>query len=1014
MRRIALLLFIGSGASGLVYEVLWMRQLGLALGNGPLAIATVLAAFMGGLGIGGAIGGVWADRSRRPLVAYGVLEILIPIYAVLFPLLLSWLEPLFAQLYLATLDAPTWRAASLLLVGGGMMLPPTILMGATFPLLLRALAAGGDPERDGRASGWLYAANTAGAVVGVLAAGFWLLPAFGTSLALWLTAGFNACLGVLSLIVGRGMPPAEPEPLPEGQAQAEEPTDLMVPPRGWLLLAFWASGFVAMVHQVCWTRAIAMSIGSTTFAFSLIVALFITGLSLGGVIGGLLAGRVKRPGSVVGGVLVVAGAGGVLTTFLLGQFALIVCGWVPDEGSHIGLLVVQAGVLSAMLLVPTVAGGAVLPLVISGLRPAAGELGRGLGWAYAVNTTGAIAGSIGATFLLVPWLGLERTSQVVAVGLGLVGAALLVADRGAPSWRIPLAAGLSGMLVLNALALPRWDPDVVASAVYLYGPSLKRKAERQGIPLREAIRRQGHTRYYKDGVAATVLVKQHGRELALLINGKVEGSSAGDLRTQQLLAHLPMLAARSRERVLVIGLGSGITLYSTRTYGKETRRLDCVEISPSVIEAARGPLKEMNSGAMEPAPELRMVTADGRSHMLFADTDFDVISSEPSNPWIAGIANLFTAECYARARAKLAPGGCYGQWLQAYRMSESDVQLIIRTFTEAFPHVLLFKTQLADNPRSGDFLLLGANEPIRFSHQALQARFADGSLVGADLLRSGIAGPLDLFNGLLADRETLRAYAGPGPVNTDDNALLEHSAPRSLYRRGATSTLLSAMRGRLVPLADVIEGAPAEPLARREAARVHLIDALLARRERDRAAALKAATDGLKRCPEHPELRVVFFDVMAEMAVELQQAGQTAPALESYLTAEGPLADAPHLAPRRRAVALVNKARLLAGLGSTADAEQAVAQAIALDPGSALAQLERGEQALRKGQADVATRALAQARALPDIERVPGLAALLAARLALKSGDRELARDELLRAKAAGVRIPRELAPLLR
>lgn len=957
-------LFAATGACALAYEVIWLRLLSLVLGGGPLSMVALLSAFMGGLALGGAVGGRVATRASRPLAWYAACELAIAAYALALPSLIEGLAPAFREVYAHTLAHPAWSGPALFALAVALLLPPTALMGATYPLLVRELER--RRARLAYAGGLLYAANAAGAVVGVAATGLVVLPALGTSVTTWACCGTNALVAFAAWWIARRGASDEHAPTgtPVAPAALASPSTASSTGAFAIGLALFVAGAASMLFQVAWTRVIAMAIGSTSYAFSLIVAVWIAGIAVGAFVGGLVADRAERAGRAgraLGAALAIMAVCALVATSALGRYGLVVAEGVPREGDHLAVLALQAWLLVLIIVPVTGASGALVPLALAALGAHASGARRA-GRVYAANTAGAIAGTVLAAFLLLPLLGLERACRFGSVAVGALALSVLATAAGGSVRRrvgTVFAAVVSVALAFGVA--PRWNPVVVAHAVYLYGPQLREAARARGLPLADLIEGRGATLYYRDGAAATVLVRQaETGELALLINGKTDASTKGDLRTQQLLAHLPIAFAPSRTSALVIGLGSGITLASARAHVGLTD-MDAVEISREVIEAARGPFAHHNRDALRPGAGFSMIEGDGRAHLGLTRKTYDVISSEPSNPWIAGIANLYTRECFELARARLGPGGVIGQWMQTYRLAPDDVRMILRTFLAVFPHALLFKTQLADSPRSGDFLLVGSTLPLRADARVLAGMFAGGTATAIDLARCGIHGPEALLVGLLADEHGLARYAGVGELNTDDNAALELSAPRSLYREGATAELIEALLPGRPALADVVDGElDAAALDAHDRARAELFGLVLAVRAGRADAALRAhASAASSHYPGVDELRAFAFDLERRAGEDALRSGQGAVALGHFRVAGELIAPRAVLRRTEQGWNAVHMGRLQLELRRREEAATALAASEVLDPVDAALALARARLAIALGDVEHARRAAA-------------------------------------------------------
>ncbi|MCZ7647297.1 MAG: fused MFS/spermidine synthase [Planctomycetota bacterium] len=789
---IVALLFFLSGACGLVYEVLWSRQLALVLGHTVHSLAAVLSAFMAGLALGSFLAGRYLARGARLLAVYGILEILIGLWCALLPYLFAAAVPLYRALYGETggpaLSAARFAACFLLL------LIPTTCMGATLPVLSQFLhRSAGDLART---AGGLYAVNTFGAVLGAASAGFFLLPWLGLSRANLCAVGLNIALGVLALVAGRkadarpagepapepppAPPPSAPEPEPPREAGAE-PDEATVRLAAW---CFGIAGFAGMATQIGWTRALTLSLGSSTYAFSLIVSIYVFGLALGGAWGARRAAKLADPVGQLARVLLLVGLQAMTLVPVLG-FAPVVFFWLMAVGSQWGfeaLLLAQALGVLLLLLLPTFLMGATLPLTLQIARArsrGAGAAGRAVGGLYALNTLGAILGSLAGGLVLVPLLQLEGTLKLAALLYALPGAVLFLKAREYPVRRQQFLAGVLLGATLLLIFAPRWDPRRMSAGAYLMRQPEQLKAAREGRFLDAVPGLLGEDlKFYREGASATVAVYETPDGLTLAIGGKPDASSHGDMSTQVGLTLIPMLLHEaSPEEILVVGMGSGVSAGVARAM-PGVKRVDLVELAPEVLEAAEcfaaNSGLEWRAGRFD-TPGVEAIVNDGRSHLQLSSRRYDVIASEPSNPWIAGIGNLFTREAFELNRACLKPGGVFGQWLHRYGMGGREFRSVVRTFLEVFPHAQLWCVLPGQ-----DYLLVGGEAPLRLEAERARRRLHAPALlpfarpVGFDRLE-------ELAACFVADRAALEAFAADAPLHTDDNLLLEFAAPRTLY-----------------------------------------------------------------------------------------------------------------------------------------------------------------------------------------------------------------------------------------
>ncbi|WP_447973838.1 fused MFS/spermidine synthase [Nitrospira sp. Kam-Ns4a] len=778
-RRLILVCFFLSGVSSLIYEVVWMRRLELVFGSTTVAISTIQAAFMGGLALGSWLIGRWSDRLQGAcpaswlLIVYALLEWGIGLYALLLPSLFDRLPSLyrwffgFFHLEVSALDPVQFILASLLLVIS------TMLMGGTFPLL--ACWTIQRTEGIGLTTGTLYAVNTGGAVAGAALAGFLLLPLLGLSRATVIAVGLNLGIGLVALLVARAQASGRKACAASRPARGDSsPGRKTFLPLLAALMTAGTSGFVAMGYEVAWTRVLALVLGSSTYAFTIMLATFLTGLAAGSHVASRFVDRLRRPLLVLAAVQAATGVAVFVSQYAFSSLPTLflqIFSWV----GHLWwlFLACQFGLAFLVMLGPTLALGGVFPLVVRLTGTSLNEIGESVGRVYAVNTVGAVLGAVAAAMWLIPRLGINSTVLLLLLAnLGAGVLVLLVAECGI-TFKLAGACLLSVGMVATVAWAPAWKPLVMASGVYREAPALLKL---YGSP-HEALRMLKGTEilYYKDGLTATVSVVEkpllgETRHLALAINGKVDASTSADMATQILSGHLPLLLKPSAESVLVIGYASGMTVGSVLRH--PVKEVTAVEIEPAVLEASHH-FDEFNHQPLAD-PRVNLIVADARAYLGLTLDRFDVVISEPSNPWMSGPAKLFTEEFFRLGRDHLTPQGLFAQWLPLYGLTPEHVQALVRTFHAVFPSVLVFQTA------PGDLLLLGAVKPLRLDYQAAATRLAEPA-VAADLqrTRTGDMSAL-LATFLLGDREVDR-YVGAGVRNTDDNGLIEFAAPRSLY-----------------------------------------------------------------------------------------------------------------------------------------------------------------------------------------------------------------------------------------
>lgn len=857
------LLFFLSGALGLVHEVVWLRLLILVFGSTQLAVSTILTAFMTGLALGSWRLGRRADRWRAPVAAYGWLEIGIGLYALAIPWIFEGLEPAYRAAWdLTSRTGPGFflfvlARFALLFVA---LVIPTTLMGGTLPALSRAVVR--DEESIGATLGRLYAVNTLGAVAGTALTGFLLIPSLGTGRTILLAGSLNLTLGLAALWMARAVPVAPPAapagPVPAAPAAPAEGRTL-------LLAILLGVGFIAMIQEIAWTRLLALVLGSSVYAFTVMLATFLAGLALGAACFSRLADGLsgRRALMLMSALVAAAGVTAWGTSLLFGELPWIFARlFHAAGGGGARVVAIQMGIAALVMLPATVILGGVFPLAARRLVPAIPAVGRGIGAAYAASTTGTILGAFLGGFLLVPAAGIQR-SLLIAVAAELALAAVVLALPGAPRpspaagspdgpgggparwlaarWLAAMWLAAGALIAAGAAALvltPAWDTMIMNGGVYQYVADME-----EGDLTREGFRRftAGGMElvFHEEGLTTSVMVSREtrGDAYVLSVNGKVDASTVGDLPTQLLSAHLPLLIAGRPRDILVIGFASGMTVGSAALH--PVHRVTAVEIEPAILRASRY-FDEFNNRPLA-NPRVRVVRNDGRNFLMVTPDAYDVIISEPSNPWMTVASNLFTREFFELGRDRLAPGGVFAQWLQMYGMSPQDLKVLIRTFHAVFPHVLVFNTI-----EDADLVLLGSVEPLRFDPERIGEAMAFPP-VAADLLRVGVRTPEELMACFVfGDREMERPDGG-GTLNTDDNAWIEFRAPMSLTEE--TREANSAEIARITVDPTAYTAAPAGDGDRRR----HLLalaDALRRRGRFEQARTVLAADPRLTRTDE--------------------------------------------------------------------------------------------------------------------------------------------------------------------
>ena len=761
--------FFLSGATGLVYEVVWLRMLGLVFGHTVYAITTVLAAFMAGLALGSFLFARRATRIRKPILVYGLLEIGIGLYCALLPAMLWLVSSAYPHLYrLLSVSYAAFGFLQFLLVAT-VLIVPTMLMGATLPILAQHVVQLVRDRPVGRTVGMLYAINTFGAVLGVAAAGYLLLPAVGNRAALAVAAIANVAVGALAVCYSMTL--RAPAVTPNTASRSPRPS----PARPhtlteWRLvaLALGVSGAMSMVYEVAWSRALILIIGSSTYAFSAMLVSFLVGIAGGATLYSWLWG--SRTVTAVTFAAIQAGIGltNALVLLAFDRFPEIFLSMVGSMSIQ-RVELVQLVVSTVSLLAPTLFIGASFPCAVAVCAPRPESAGHATGRLYAATTTGAIAGTVLTGFVLIPTIGVHSsiklaiiTNLVLALTLSIVG------SRPIMVWRwvaIPAALGIAGAV----LFLPPWDLKPMSSGPAIH--ALRYLKEARANSLGSVLRATG-VLFYRDGLSATVSVNRSGEHLVLRVNGKPDASTDPlDMQAQLMLGHLPLVVHRDPASVLIVGLGSGITAGAVARH--PIRHMEVVEIEPAVVTASSFFTRENRDVLKD--PRLRLVMADARNYLFTTPELYDVIISEPSNPWIGNVASLYTLESFRLARSRLRPGGVMAQWVQSYSLLPEDFKMIVSTFRTVFPAMTIW------NVSQVDYVLIGTTEPVPVDLGRLKAIYQSSEGLRRDFAQSGIIDWPGLLGYYMLGGTDVSRFVGDAPLNTDDRLRLEFSAPRALY-----------------------------------------------------------------------------------------------------------------------------------------------------------------------------------------------------------------------------------------
>lgn len=807
------ILFFTSGSTGLAYEVIWSKRFTHIWGSSSLAMASVVASFLFGLGLGALFLGRVADRAKRPLFWYGVAEIAIGILAAVIPFEIVALSDLAIRIHPLLPDVESIRflvrcGLTLLVIG-----PPCILMGGTLPLLIRQFT-----PRDGELGavvGWLYAINTFGAATGCALAGFYLLPILGLMITNYATAALNLLIGIVSIVISVSMSqrldqailPAASTTAPAGKSAPRAAAG--APQSAWgVYLAVALTGLAALILQMVWVRQLSLVLGGSTYAFTATLFVVLVAIALGSLIYQLLLqrfiGSVFLPILVIG-FLAASTISGTLLLPWLSEYASGFRATRSDWNVNARLCIVAASIVQML---PGIAMGILFPLLVDLTHAAAAVVGRTVGNVYAWNTLGSIVGATFTSFYLIPWMGTVGTIAF-AIGLYALACGLLMLPMGFGPKQIPVWGAYAAVTAAMVGGMAYHQSNAFENALqtnfglYMYDVSTRNK--------------NITTSYFKEGASSNVLVIEYATSdpkkapRSLRVNGKVDASTELDMPTQLGLAVFPRFFNAHAKEVLVIGFGSGTTSGASLLF--PDTHVTCCEIEPAVYEASslfaavnhspekksRAWLEQHNKTLplaeqltpeqIEQRAKFDIVFGDGRTVLQTSPKKFDLIISEPSNPWLAGVSNLFTREFFEAAKEHLNEGGILAQWIQTYNFTVAEYSLIVRTMRQVFPYA-----GVVCLTRGADTILLASTKPLMPTAEDLA--FLDKAIAdNPDLLKDlKTRFPTTNVRRLLLthyylDQDGLDRFVArdisPGgrakEINTDLNMKLEFDAPLQLF-----------------------------------------------------------------------------------------------------------------------------------------------------------------------------------------------------------------------------------------
>ncbi|MFO7810786.1 MAG: fused MFS/spermidine synthase [Candidatus Delongbacteria bacterium] len=786
---LSIILFF-SGAYSLIYQIAWVRFLTLLLGSTTMGITTVVASFMSGLALGSWLASKYLINKKRPLKVYALLELIIAVSAFISPLLFRWEFSTLPVILQKIGDANMSIVILRVLFSATIMLVPTICMGAALPVIGKYLQKYSNLAE--RRITIIYGLNTIGACVGCMLSGYVLLRHIGLINTIYVTASANALLPIVILLLLKYSERAEKDykPAKHNKKQRSEqktavPQVFLTPvSRNMILVVGTIVGFAGLSSELIWTRLIVLTVGGSIYAYSTILAVYLFFYGVGAAVGGASLKLISRK---AGKRVFEISRSVYFTIVMLIPVAITasiaVANFLPDfyirnfsierSSSASGIFVNQ--LLPAVLLMslPTLLLGLFFSYALYMMKQGTDKPASNTSYLYAWNTVGAIAGSVTVAFWLIPYLGMDHalryTSTIIIAG-GLLSAFLMSAKK-------LLIIKITGVLSLGIVwfVIPEIDKMAITSGAGIYTDKFQKdeKIKEEGVA--SITGKVLEMLYYKDGFTATINVTRFRgtNKLSIKTNGKPDGSSHGDMPTQKLSGHFPALFHPDPRSACVIGYGTGTTIGSLAMH--PDIEVDAIEIEPAMVEGAKL-LSAYNNRPLE-RENVELHLTDGRLHLQRSFGKYDLIISEPSNPWLSGVSDLFTEDFYELASDAMTPDGVFGQWIQMYSLRPEGLQLVLRSFQEVFPntYVIILKPGI-------DLMMIGCKSDKIPDFENMKKRITHPEIA------KDIAGPevnvksiYDLFSRLVFGPEQTRGFAGDGPVNTDIRPILSYMAPLSLF-----------------------------------------------------------------------------------------------------------------------------------------------------------------------------------------------------------------------------------------
>ncbi|MBZ5575811.1 MAG: SAM-dependent methyltransferase [Acidobacteriia bacterium] len=754
-----LLLFAGSGCAALIYEIVWFQLLQLVIGSSAVSLGLLLAAYMGGLSLGSAALPRMVARRLHPMRVYALLELGTGVFGILA----LFGVPLVGHLYVAGATSGIPGVILRGVVAAVCLLPPTVLMGASLPAMARWVEA---TPRGVSWLGLLYSANIAGAVVGSVFAGFYLLRVHDLAVATYTAAAINGAVSLLAwMLAGRVRYGAGEAGLESG-SEARRASGF-----GWIYLAIGLSGLTALGAEVVWTRVLSLLLGATVYTFSIILAVFLIGLWGGSWAGSFLARRLREPRVGLAVCQMLLAAAIAWTAFHLAD---VLPYWPVDPwlstNPWINFDLDWTRCVRAIL-PATLLWGASFPLALAGAAGAGEDPARLTGEIYAVNTAGSIVGALAFSLLLIPGIGTRASQQcLIVLAAGAAAAALAAAAFQGKRMRWAPAGG-----ALVGMALLTWGLTAVVDEMPWQAVAYGRRIAPFLHNTDPASGAETKPLFVGEGINSSVVIAERNGQRFFYVSGKSEASSAPlDMRLQRMMGHIPALAQGGPRSVLVVGFGAGVTAGSFVPY-PEVQSITICELEPLIPPASDRYFGQENYHVLQDR-RTRLVTDDARHYILTTSERFDVITTDPIHPWVKGTSPLYSKEYYELVKQHLNPGGVVAQWLPLYESNEQTVQTELATFFAVFPKATVWST--FTNGDGYDLVLLARDESVPLNLDAIQKRLSGPgySAVSASLADVGFPSAVELLATYAGRATDLAPMLTHAQMNDDLNLRLQYIA----------------------------------------------------------------------------------------------------------------------------------------------------------------------------------------------------------------------------------------------